>query len=289
MNVSVVIPNWNGQRLLEKNLPAVIASNPFEIIVCDDGSSDKSVEFIKKEYSHVRLVENPHIGFGKNCNSGVATAGSEIVVLLNNDVAPEKDFLNPLIKDFGDPKIFAVSLNEKQWSWARGKWVRGFVEHEPGPKTKVPHISFWASGGSGAFNKKIWEELGGFDDLYSPFYWEDIDLSYRAWKRGYKIIWEPMSKVVHRHEGTIGSNFSKNYIDFISQRNRLLFIWKNITDAKMSQDHKAYLLKRLSKNLGYLRVFFSAFVKLPQILPKRKIEKQEQIMTDEEIFDLFAK
>lgn len=287
MKFSIVIPNWNGKKLLEKNLPAVLQAGADEVIVSDDGSVDKSVEFLKKNYPQVKIIAHPHIGFAGNCNRGVKTAKGEIVVLLNTDVTPEKDFLKPLKEDFKDPKVFAVSLGEPQWSWAKIVWQKGFLEHQPGKKTKQTHISAWASGGSGAFRKKFWEKLGGFDEIYKPFYWEDIDLCFRAWKRNHKVLWDPRSVVHHKHEATIGVEFSKKYIDFISQRNQLIFIWKNITIPKMMFEHKLWLWKRLLTNPGYWKPFLAAFFRLPTIVLKRIKEKREAVLSDKEVFAKF--
>ncbi|MCX6724718.1 MAG: hypothetical protein NTV20_01290, partial [Candidatus Shapirobacteria bacterium] len=154
---------------------------------------------------------------------------------------------------------------------------------------KLTHISFWASGGSGAFRKDIWSELGGLDEIFAPFYWEDTDLSYRAWKRGYQVLWEPKSIVHHQHEGTIGSSFSKKYIDFISQRNQLIFIWKNITDFKMLFVHKMALGKKLLTKPGYWRPYLAALSKLHLILPRWFKEKTQQKVSDQEIFSKFQK
>jgi GT2 family glycosyltransferase len=288
---SIIIPNWNGKKLLEKNLPKVLETGADEVVVVDNGSTDGSREFLlglKKKSLMVRTIRlEKNYGFAYACNLGVKMTKREIVVLLNNDVVPEKDFLKPLVEDFQDPKVFAVSLGEPQWSWAKGKWIKGFVEHKPGIKTKMPHISFWASGGSGAFRKEIWEKLGGFDEIYKPFYWEDIDLSYRAWKRSYKVIWDPRAVVHHQHESTIGSRFSKKYINFISQRNQLLFIWKNITSPKMILEHKIYLWKKLLIRPTYWKIFLRALVKLPQVLSKRVKEFKEKKVADSQIFEQF--
>lgn len=286
MKVSIVIPNWNGKKLLEKNLPAVLAAGADEVIVSDDDSADDSVEFLKDNFPQVKVIKHKRLGFAGNCNQGVKFTKGEVVILLNTDVVPEKDFIKPLEKDFSDPNVFAVSLGEPQWSWAKGEWVKGFVEHKPGEKTKVPHISFWASGGSGAFRKDIWNKLGGFDEIYNPFYWEDLDLSYRAWKRGYKVIWDPRSVVYHEHAQTI-SLFSKDYVRSISERNQLLFIWKNITSLNMMFEHKLNLTKRLLTNLGYWRPFLTALVKLLPILSRRFKEMREQRISDREIFAQF--
>lgn len=289
MKFSIIIPNWNGQKLLEKNLPAVLATNADKIIIVDNGSTDNSLQSINSlKSSKIKVVKNKNnLGFARAVNQGVEAAKGEIVVLLNNDVVPEKDFLKLLVDDFKNPKVFAVSLNEPQWSWAKGKWFKGFIEHEPGPKTKNSHLSFWASGGSGAFRRNIWLKLGGFDELYEPFYWEDIDLSYRAWKRGYKIIWEPKSVVHHQHESTIGSHFSKNYIDFVSQRNQILFIWKNITSFKMLFEHKMALGKRLLTQPKYWRPYLAALSKLFLIFPRWFKGKIQSRVSDREIFNQF--
>lgn len=311
MRVSVVIPNWNGEKLLRKNLPKVIESGVgswelgvrgrkeslvIEIIVVDDGSKDKSIEYLKTivlnseprtQNPELKIIENKkNRGFIYSCNRGVKEAKGEIIVLLNNDVVPEKGFLEHALPHFKDPKVFAVSFHEPDWSWARIEWQKGFVQHFSGPKTNVAHISAWASGGSAAFRKSIWQELGGFDPLYAPFYWEDIDLSYRAWKRGYKVLWEPKAVVYHKHEGTI-SRFSKNYVRMISERNQLLFIWKNIASSKMMFEHHLWLGKKLLTTFGYWKPFLAAVVKIPQILPRRFKEIREKKIGDSGVLAKF--
>lgn len=291
MKFSIIIPNWNGEKLLKENLTAVLKSGAQQIIMIDNGSTDGSVAFLKKlqnQYSQLKVIFNQsNLGFVKAVNQGVKIAEGEIVVLLNNDVSPEADFLKPLEKDFQDEKVFAVSLHEPQWSWAKGSWHNGFIEHESGQKTKTVHLSFWANGGSGAFRKSVWLELGGLDEIFAPFYWEDTDLSYRAWKRGYKILWEPQSIVHHQHKGTIGSRFSPKYVDFISQRNQLLFIWKNLTNFRMLFQHKIFLFKRLFTQPGYWRPFLAAWLKFYLVFPRWLKEFRNKKISDREIFKLF--
>jgi len=291
MAFSIIIPNWNGEKLLKNSLPTVFKSGVDQVIVVDNGSEDGSVALLKNlqvQYPQLKTIFNQkNLGFARAVNQGVKEAKNEIVVLLNNDVVPEEDFLKPLAKDFEDEKVFAVSLNEPQWSWAKGKWVKGFIEHETGPKTKTPHLSFWANGGSGAFRKSIWLELGGLDEIFAPFYWEDIDLSYRAWKRGFKILWEPQSVVHHQHETTIGLRFNQKYVDLIAQRNQLLFIWKNTTDFRMLLVHKAFLWKKLLTQPGYFKPFLAAWFRFPLVFPRWLKEFKEKKVSDEQIFKQF--
>jgi len=289
--VSVVIPTWNGEKLLRKNLAEVVQAVKLsgcqaEIIIVDNGSMDGSVEYLKKLKVKVIGLDKNY-GFSYACNLGVERAKGEIVVLLNNDVIPQKDFLKYALLHFENPKVFAVSFHEPNWSWAKIEWKKGFIEHSPGPKSDKVHISGWASGGSAAFRKSIWDKLGGFDSLYQPFYWEDMDLSYRAWKRGYQILWEPKAIVHHKHEGTI-KRFSRDYVRTISERNQLLFIWKNIASPKMMLEHKFWLGLKLIKNPGYFKPFLAALVKSPQILPCRLKEFKGKKVGDREIFNKFS-
>lgn len=288
MKTTIVIPNWNGKHLLEKNLPAVLATKSDEVIIVDNASEDGSIEFLEQKYSKINLIKNStNLGFALGCNQGVRQAKNELVVLLNNDVVPEKDSISNAESLFVDSKLFAVSFHEPQWSWARIFWKNGYIEHEPGIGKPDTHISAWASGGSGIFRKSIWEELNGFDDLYAPFYWEDIDLSYRAWKRGYRILWCDDAVVHHKHEGTIGKHFSKEYVNYISERNRLLFIWKNITEPVFIEEHKKALILKLLTKPGCWKPFLSALTKISVVLKTRKEEKYESKITDNEIFKQF--
>ena len=75
-------------------------------------------------------------------------------------------------------------------------------------RLSVPSIRVFTGGGSSAFDRRKFLELGGFDHLYRPFYYEDTDLGFMAWKRGWKVLYEPGSIVFHEHRGTIGKKFS---------------------------------------------------------------------------------
>jgi GT2 family glycosyltransferase len=296
LTVSVVMPNLNGEKLLEKNLPNLIEAKNFEknnileIVIVDDGSWDGSVSFLKKNYPEIRLFKHTvNRGFSAAVNTGARAAKGDLILLLNTDVLPEKDFLVKVLENFRDEKVFAVSLHEKGYGSARGYFGDGYIQLAMGEEGDKVHPSFYVSGGSGVFRKSIWTELGGMDEkLLSPFYWEDIDLCYRAAKRGYKLLWEPEGVVEHHHESTI-SKFPKAYVARVRERNQLLMLWKNLTSPNLTRKHMVGLLRRLIMHPGYIKIIIMALMRFGIAMQKRKKEIKESKVSDEAIFARYAK
>ena len=316
--ISIVIPSYNGKLLLEKNLPAVIASLKYlersglakqglafidsEIIVVDDASTDGTVEWLSKNYPLIKIIENKeNLRFGPSCNRGVSIAKGEIVILLNNDVKPRYDFLSPVLPYFADEKIFAVgfgeinSVNGQIVSGGRGmsKFERGLVIHWRPEDQKDPEVT-WLSGGSMAFNKSIWEKLGGFDELFRPAYEEDRDLCWQALKSGYKIVFEPKAIVEHFHESTNLKLFGKTKISLYSLKNQLLFVWKNISSSGYLFNHLIWLpyhliLTTMRTKGVFLAAFFWALFQLPEVFTSRRKASRLWRLKDEEIFNLAKK
>lgn len=295
MSVSIVIPVYNGVKLLKKFLPSVVkatkvrSNNIIEIIVVDDASNDGSSEFIKKNFPEVKIFKHKvNRGFSASVNMGVRMAKGELICLLNQDVSVSENFLKQVIKDFKDKKAFAITLHEKGFGGAAGFFEEGFVTHKPLKEVTKKTHSFWASGGSAVFKREIWMILGGLDEqTYAPFYWEDVDISYRAQKRGYNIFWEPKSLVFHDHESTIGKT-KKTYRQRIQERNQLLFIWKNITSIPLARKHFKGLLKRIVRHPGYLIIVFMALTRFIIVFKLRKKESKESKVSDEAIMQMFS-
>jgi GT2 family glycosyltransferase len=294
MDVSVVIPNYNGESLLKKNLPSLIAAYKNkancirEIIIVDDASTDKSVDLIKRNFPEVKLIQHKkNRRFAASVNTGARSSLGNVLCLLNTDVIPSKNFLEKALTHFKDSNVFGVSLHEKGFGWAKGIFNNGFIEHSPGIESEDPHPTFWISGGSGLFRRNIWMELKGMDEELFKNYWDDLDLSYRAQKRGYKLIWEPNAKVIHEHETTNKRVFTKREMLITIETNQLLFIWKNLTSPIMFRKHISGLVKRVSSHPGYLLIVIRALTKIKLINRGRKIERRESHVSDETIFASF--
>lgn len=258
MEISTVIPNFNGKKLLEKQLPILSEiKNIKKIIIVDDASTDESVDFIKKHFPNITLIEKVrNDGFATTVNIGVKAVDTELFLLLNTDVLPEHDFLDSLVPHFKDPKVAAIGCLDESFENGKtiergrgvGRFEKGFLIHNRGDTDKTDTL--WVSGGSSMLRTSIWREMHGMNVLYSPFYWEDIDYSYRVQKRGYKIAFEPKSKVKHQHQkGSILTQFSAHEITPIAYRNQILFVWLNIIDLRLLMNHMCWLPVHLFRSL----------------------------------------
>jgi GT2 family glycosyltransferase len=261
--VSVVIPTYNGWHLLEKNLPTVIKAlrNKDEIIIVDDASTDQTLAQATAAYSLTQsevpasaftrwqgvvkngaqeitivvIVNKQNLRFGQSVNRGVEQAQHRYLLLLNSDVQPEPDVLTHLLPHFQDSQVFAVGCHEievNQDGISGGKnklWFsRGMFMHSRADEFTAGATA-WASGGSSMFDRRKWLELGGFDSAYYPAYWEDVDLSFRARKRGWKVLFEPKAQVYHNHETTNSDVFGQAKIETMSWKHATTFVRKNGT------------------------------------------------------------
>lgn len=278
--VTIVIPSYNGLYLLNKHLPSVIANSPkgTRILVAEDGGTDIRQD-LKKSFPSVDYFYSPkNLGFPRIVNHAVSAVATPYFVLLNNDVEPKPSFLIPALDRFSDPSVFAVTFNETSSSWPDVRFS-GKLQFTQGADKTRPRYSAWASGGSAVFRKDFWDQLGGFNPAYSPGYWEDIDIGYRAWKQGLKIIWEPKAQVEHQHESTF-ARLNPAFISLVKQRNELLFNWQNLTDSDLGKEHCRWLFKYALAHPGYIRVILAAIGRCSAFRPS------PQVRTDAEVLKL---
>jgi GT2 family glycosyltransferase/glycosyltransferase involved in cell wall biosynthesis len=305
---SVVIPNWNGRDLLEKYLPSVIAAlagDPAnEVIVVDNGSTDGSAAFLRERFPAVTVLElDRNRGFGGGANAGVRAARNGVVVLLNNDMRVAPDFLAPLLAGFRNENVFAVSCQiffsdpsrrREETGLTQGWWQDGALRlsHRIDAEVRNLYPCFYGGGGSCAFDRRKFLELGGFDPLLRPFYLEDADLGFLAWKRGWQVLYQPASSVYHEHRGTIGKHFTTAQINAVYQKNFVLFTWKNIHGWRRLAAHFVFALAGALTSAvagdSPLRAsaagVWRAFLQLPQALVSRWRARRLATVSDDEAF-----
>jgi GT2 family glycosyltransferase len=237
-------------------------------------------------------------GFAEAVHSGVRASNNAIMIFLNSDVLPDRDFISPLVRWFDRQDTFAVSplIFDREHkplrvSWNLSKIVRGEIRQEnwdlPDALDRARHErplkSLFASGGSIALRKAMFEQLGGFLPLYKPFYYEDRDLCTRAWQRGWKTFFEPDSRVVHDHVGTIRRFYSAKKIKITQRRNRLFYLWLYLSSRKIIFSHVPWILVRLmlrlvKMDLVYPIALFKALCGLGKVIRLKKTNRRKPIL-----------
>jgi GT2 family glycosyltransferase len=296
MNISVIIPSYKNKELLINLLRYNLQFlKECEVIVVNDYPQE-SLKNDLREFKKVILIENTeNKGFAGTINVGVNAAKHHYVMLLNSDVKLlDKSYEKALEHFEKNTNLFAVTMSQKEKDGTivgknRIFWQNGFIQH-----SKAKDLEFgktaWAEGGSCVIDKKKFLELNGLDEIFSPFYWEDLDLSYRAWKSGWEVVFDPHILVEHHHESTIGKYFDQNRIQTIAYRNQFIFNWKNLTNPDLLFRHKMLLAKHLvyyllKGNTPFIKGFFQALVKLPTILKNKYSTKWK--LNDKEVLELF--
>ncbi|OFV99919.1 MAG: hypothetical protein A3F68_10135 [Acidobacteria bacterium RIFCSPLOWO2_12_FULL_54_10] len=306
-NASIVIPTWNGKDLLGKYLPTVLAGcHPDdEIIVVDNASTDGTAKFVRQRFPQVRLLVMPrNLGFGGGSNAGIQAARHPIVVLLNNDMRATPGFLEPLLAGFTDDDVFAVSAQiffsdssrrREETGLTIGSFQRGFlrVGHKIDDEVHCLYPILYAGGGSTAYDRDKFLSLGGFDPLFEPFYLEDTDLSYCAWRRGWKVLYQPASHLFHEHRATIAKNYSPQAIRSYLRKNYVLMVWKNIHRWRWLIKHLSVLYThQWSCFLGQeedssipIGAFLAALRQFPQALRARRSALLRSTVDDAGVFE----
>ena len=304
IRVSLIILSWNGKELLKRHLPSLVSaaenSAGCEVIVVDNGSTDGTREYLKESYPQINLVRlDKNKRFTGGNNAGAEAAKGDIIVFLNNDVEAASDFLEPLLEHFDEQDVFAVGCKimmkgvRKESGLTRGSFKRGFlqVEHSWEEYNKAVPI-LYASGAAFACDREKFMQLGGFDTIWDPFYWEDTDLCYMAWKRGWKVLFEPRSIVYHMHQATNNTkNFSRLFLNLPKEANKYLFIWKNISEPRYLFYHFVMLLPALISRIFKLQFirflgFFIALFKLPRAVYSGIKDESYRKLKDSEILKL---
>lgn len=238
--LSIVIPNYNGVQLFPHTLPTVFQALehialPCEVIVADDCSTDTSIQYLQEQYPQIRVVQNPvNSGFSVTSNNGIATAAYPYVLLLNSDVKLEADYFHYLFSYFEDNTTFGVAGRIIGWEdniLQDGAKYPNF--HGVKIKTSGNYLleserdmqfglfSMYLSGACALLDKEKFLQCGGFNELFSPFYVEDYELSLRAWRLGWKCYYDHRAICRHQVSTSIKSKSKKKYVETVYNRNKM--------------------------------------------------------------------
>ncbi|MGQ1785098.1 MULTISPECIES: glycosyltransferase family 2 protein [unclassified Saccharicrinis] len=252
--VAVVILNWNGEKLLNEFLPAVIKNSKVdgvEVIVADNASTDASIQILNNKFPSVKIIQlDKNYGFTGGYNRALKQVESDYIVLLNSDIAPGKDWLPPLIKEMeGNPRTAICVPKIKsyhqpthfEYAGAAGGYIDkyGFpfckgrifnqIEEDKGQYDQSSSV-FWASGAAMMIRSKLYFETGGLDEDFFA-HMEEIDLCWRLKNRGWDVKYIANSEVFHLGGATLDyKNPRKVYLNF---RNNLFVLTKNIARHKL--------------------------------------------------------
>jgi len=314
--VSVVIPTWNGQELLAMSLPPLAAAieehgHPDdEVLVVDNASEDETLDYLaslQEKMPFLRVVRmERNEGFAGATNEGARQARNPALVLLNNDMVVEPDFLQPLLDAFDqEPGVFGVSSQIDFIDPGKPRWETGKVHAEfAWGCVKLFHLDrfeedlhypiFFAGGGASAYDRSRFLQLGGFDEaVFSPVYIEDVDLGYRAWRRGWPSVLAPASRVHHKHRGTTRRRWSEATIHSFFVKNLAALVWKNISSWRLLLPHLAGLTilpTRILAEIGPAAAFAAVrglYRQVPAVLKARFRENAVcRPLSDREVFKL---
>ncbi len=272
--ISIIIPSYNGRALLAENLPHILREcgaypGPTELIVVDDGGSDDTGELLKRDFPAVKPLRLPvNGGFSRAVNSGARAAAHPLIFLLNNDVRVTPGALAALSSGFSSPDVFAVQARMVSDPAAteadyvgRVASVWGILKYQYRRETlgAVPVAADLVSAGAAMFDRDKFLALGALDEAFSPFYFEDLDLSIRARKVNWRLLYHPGAVVLHLHAGsTVRSNYSEFRYKFIHRRNYFLFLFRYSAPLSLPLLAPYALFRTFSGGPAELAGFFGA-------------------------------
>lgn len=246
--IAVVILNWNGKHYLEKFLQKLVdktSGNNIHFYLVDNGSIDDSINFIENNFPFFKIIKfHENLGYAGGYAKALKEIKADYFVIINNDIEVTDNWLSPIVNLMeSDQSIAAcmpkiLSFNQKEYfeySGAAGGFIDFFgypfcrgrilntIEKDYGQYDKIIDV-FWATGACMIIRSKAYFEAGGFDSIFFA-HMEEIDLCWRLWTLGYKVICYPKSKVYHVGGGTLPVSPFKIYLNY---RNSLFLLIKNL-------------------------------------------------------------
>jgi GT2 family glycosyltransferase/glycosyltransferase involved in cell wall biosynthesis len=273
--VSVVVVNFNGKRHLEPCFSSLLhldyPPECLELLLVDNGSTDGSLELIRRLFPTVKIVENgENLGFARANNIGVRHASGELVATLNNDMRVDERWLRHMVAALDRERgVVCAGSAILSWDGRRVDFMGGrlnFTGHGLQPDygavyrpvgDERPRLTPFACGGAMLIDRQTYLAAGGFDEDYFAFF-EDVDLGWRLWLMGYQVALVPAAVVYHRHHGT-ARRLATHKLAVLYERNALSTMIKNFDQQTLEKALPAALLLLMERGLRQGKIDQSAF------------------------------
>ena len=297
---TVAIINFNGRAFLEELLASLKAQSfsDFQLLFVDNGSSDGSVELVRKAAPEAEILANTrNLGFSKAGNLAARHARSPFLILLNTDVKTDPGWLEALVTVAREnPEAAAVSskmllydrpgiLNGVGGCMNRlgYTWDRGMFEADRGQYDRVSEVLF-ASAGAALFDRRRFLEVGGFDERFFMYH-EDVDLCWRLWLRGYRVLSAPAGVVHHHFGATTRQARSLSWRERLGERHCIRSLLKNYEVGNVLGALRGLLLLRQAprRKLTQLHNMIWNLSVLPETMRLRRAIQGSRVRSDKEI------
>jgi len=307
MIASIIVLNYQGEKIISKTIDSLLKLNfprkDYEIIVVDNNSQDRSKEIINKYSKYIKTVFLPtNLGFGEGNNQAIKTVNSKYIALLNNDCIVEPNWLTELVKTANKyPKAFSITSKIKKYPESLnliqnagsiifqdgyGRDIGAIVtksrqqnyESDANQFDQVQEI-YSSCGAAVLYNKKVLDKIGLFDNNFFMYY-EDTEISERAYLCGYHNYYCPKAVVYHHH--AVSSKEWSAFFIYNVEKGRLLHVLYHFPLIIFLQQYFLFSLKSklrfmkslvkqndVLKNWQYLKVSLYFFLNFPRLILKR--------------------
>ena len=263
-DVSVVIPVYGHCHLTLRCLKSLSDSQSqrsFEVILVDDASTDDSAHALPDIPGICYLRNDRNLGFLLSCNRGAALARGRYILLLNNDTVVQDGAIDALANTFEEHDKVGLAGAKLYFEDGSLQEAGGIVWSDGsamnfgrGDDPRKPEYNYvrgvdYCTGAAIMLPTQLWRQLDGFDSYYQRAYYEDTDLAFRVREAGYRVVYQPFAKVVHREGGTSGSDLSQGEKRYqVENQARFLSRWRKTlerdhaapsTDAQVAKDRRA--------------------------------------------------
>jgi len=303
--VSLIVLNWNGQEYLEACMTSLLDldyPDP-EIVMVDNGSTDSSVPYVSDQFPSVRIIETGrNLGYAGGMNVGISRTSSDIVVLLNNDIIVEENWLTELVRcmksderiGIAGCKIFFADNKTLQHA---GGYVSlplglpdhyGYRESDDGKYDAVADVQY-VTGAAMAIRRPVLDQLAGMDADFFPIYFEDVDICFRAREKGWRVVYAPESRLVHLESATMVRDSYSYLLRF--HQGRMRFLLKHLPPQEFLE---AFVPAEMARSPGLMqhrerralkRAYKSALRMLPTVYGDRMGYSQQAFALLQQVAD----